>query len=117
MLSTCTIYRKTGATTTDADGIKVPVWDVVYTGKCRIAGLSRGAPQYRVESPADTQIPVGFRYANFPHGTVLADGDLIDVTDGDSVGVWQVEAADRADQQTAYRVPVVAADRPIEWGA
>jgi hypothetical protein len=51
-----------------------------------------------------------------PHDTVLRDGDLIEVTAGELTGsVWHVVEADAADQQTARRVPVIAAEHPEEW--
>jgi hypothetical protein len=42
MLSRATVRRKTGATTTDADGFEVPAWSIGYTDRpCRIAGMAR----------------------------------------------------------------------------
>jgi hypothetical protein len=56
------------------------------------------------------------RVAHLPHSTVLRDGDLIEITAGELAGsVWHVVEADAADQQTARRVPVIAAEHPEEW--
>lgn len=116
MASTCTIRRKTGETTTDARGLQVPAWEDVYTGPCRVGGVSRGQGPYYTQNVEQVTVTRGVRYLNLPVGTDVRDGDLADVT-GDASGVWQVLDASGKDQSTAVRVPVQAADRPTEWGA
>jgi hypothetical protein len=118
MLSRGTILRKTGGTTTTPDGLEVPQWDTIYTDlPCRIAGMARSQSPSRTLNIGGVEVQVATRTAHFPHDTAdLRDGDLIDVTSGETSGtVWQVVEADAADQQTARRVPVIAVKRPEEW--
>jgi hypothetical protein len=117
MLSRATVRRKTGATTTNVDGFEVPAWSSRYTSiPCRIAGASRSESPTRSLNVGGAEVQVSTRVAHLPHGTVLRDGDLIEITTGELVGsVWRVVEADAADQQTARRVPVIATERPEEW--
>jgi hypothetical protein len=117
MLSRATVRRKTGATTTDADGFEVPAWSSPYTGiPCRIAGMARSQSPSRSLNVGGAEVQVAVRVAHLPHSTVLRDGDLIEITAGELAGsVWHVLEADAADQQTARRVPVIAAEHPEEW--
>jgi hypothetical protein len=117
MTSTATVRRKSG-TTTNADGFQVPGWVAVYTEiPCRIAGMARSQSPSKTVTIGGVSIQVSTRTAHFPHDTDdLRDGDLIEVTFGEVSGtVWRIVEADAAEQQTARRVPVVAADRPEEW--
>lgn len=116
MLSRVTIRRKVG-TTTDSRGLKVPEWVTVYTDlPCRIAGMARSQSPSRTLDIGGVQVQVSIRTAHLPHDTTdLRDGDLLDVS-GESAGVYQIVESDPADQQTARRVPVVATERPQEWG-
>jgi hypothetical protein len=100
MTSRCTVRRKTGATTTNAAGLAVPVWEDVYTSlPVRVAGTSNEL--------------------HFPHDTTgLVDNDLVEITSGDCAGlVFRLTEADFADQVTARRVAAVATTAPAEWGA
>jgi hypothetical protein len=117
MLSRATVRRKTGATTTDADGFEVPAWSSPYTSiPCRIAGMARSQSPSRSLNVGGAEVQVAVRVAHLPHSTVLRDGDLIEITAGELAGsVWHVVEADAADQQTARRVPVIAAEHPEEW--
>jgi hypothetical protein len=115
----CTVQvrRKTGETTTDADGYEVDEWVVELAEvPCRI-GSDRGASQSRTVSTPGGDVTLAVRVAHFPAATEgLRDGDFIEVVDGRLLGsVWRIVEADDADQQTARRVPVVAAERPSEW--
>lgn len=117
MTSTATIRRKTGGTTTDADGYKVPEWaDVHVAISCRI-GSDKGSSATRTVSTPGGDVQVATRTLSLPASTTnLADGDLVEVTAGELAGsVWRVVEADFADQQTARRCPVVATERPSEW--
>lgn len=116
MLSRATVRRKTGATTTDASGRKVPVWEVAHTDlPCRITGMTRGQSPSRTLDIGGAQVQVAIRTAHLPHDTTnLRDGDLLEVV-GESAGVYQIVEADTSDQQTARRVPIVATQRPKEW--
>ena len=119
MLSRCTVRRKTGATTV-VDGVKVPVWAVVHTDlPLRLEGKTDSASQSRRVETAGVEYELALRTAHFPAAsTNLIDGDLIDVTSGESAGlVLRIIEADRSDQTTARRVPVVATQRPSEWSA
>jgi hypothetical protein len=118
MLSTATVRRKTGGTTTDADGFEVPAWAIAYAGRpCRIAGMARSQSPSRTIDLGGVQVQVATRTAHFAHDTTdLRDGDLIEITAGELVGsVWRIVESDAADQQTARRVPVIATERPKEW--
>jgi hypothetical protein len=116
MLSTATVRRKTGATTTDARGLEVPAWSTMTGLPCRIAGMARSQSPSRTVDIGGAEVQVATRTAHFPHDTDLRDGDLIEITAGELVGsVWRVIESDAADQQTARRVPVIATDRPEEW--
>lgn len=114
MLSTAIIRRKTGAMVVGPDGLEVPGWTSSTPVPCRIGGMSRGQSGSRTLSVGGTEFQVATRIAHLPHGTDLRDNDLIAVT-GESAGVYRVVEADPADQQTALRVPVVAAEPPKEW--
>lgn len=116
MLSRAIIRRKTGNMTTDARGLEVPEWATVYPDlPCRIAGMARSQSPSRTLDIGGVQVQVAVRTAHLPHDTTdLRDGDLLEVS-GESAGVYQIVEADPADQQTARRVPVVAATRPEEW--
>jgi hypothetical protein len=117
MLSRATVRRKTGATTIGANGFEVAGWSIAYTDRpCRIAGMARSQSPSRKLNVGGAEVQVSTRVAHLPHGTVLRDGDLIEITTGELVGsVWRVVEADAADQQTARRVPVIATERPEEW--
>jgi hypothetical protein len=118
MTSTVSVMRKTGATTTDADGFTVPVWATVHAGvRFRLAGAPQSASQSRTLDVGGVAVTLAVRVGHFPV-TVddLQDGDLIDVTAGDNAGtVWRVVEAGFQDQSTARRVPVMAVGRPEEW--
>lgn len=120
MLSTATIRRMTGRMVQDeGTGLEVPEWaDVHVDLPCRIAGADRGSSQSRTVSVDGGEMQVAARIAHFPHDVEgIADGDLIDVTAGESAGqVLRVIESDWADQQTARRFPVLGAQRPSEWG-
>ena len=114
MESAGTAYRRTGYTL-DANRLQVPDWEVVYTGKCRISA-GRGPTSSTPETTADLDIARSSMVGHFPHATELHDGDLIDVTAGESAGlVFRVVEADQGDQRTACRVRIIQVERPAEW--
>jgi hypothetical protein len=118
MTSTCTVRRKTGASTI-VNGQKVPTWTAVHTDlPCRIGGANTGSAGFRTLS-ADIGggVSVPARVASLPHDTTdLRDGDLLEVTSGETEGlVFRLLEVDAQDQATALRVPVVGAARPMEW--
>lgn len=119
MLSRATIRRKTGRAEPDeSTGLQVTVWETIHADiPCRIAGMAANSSPYRTVNIAGASMEVAARVAHFPHDTTgLRDGDLIDVTAGETApSVWHIIEADAADQQTALRVPVIAAERPEEW--
>lgn len=120
MTSRATVRRKSGATTTDADGLRVTGWTVVHTAlPFRIDGTgavgdgrSRGANLGGVVSFAQVTA-----LGHMPADTTdLEDGDLVEITSGEwAASVWRVVAAVVADQKTARRVPIEAVPRPSEW--
>jgi hypothetical protein len=93
MLSRATVRRKTGATTTDADGFEVPAWSSPYTSiPCRIAGMARSQSPSRSLNVGGAEVQVSpCESPTFRTGTVLRDGDLIEITAGElagSCGMW-----------------------------
>jgi hypothetical protein len=112
MTSTCTIRRKTGATTV-VNNLKVPAWDDVHTDEpIRFVGGNTS----RVEV-AGVDYQQATSRADFRHDLDdLKDGDLVEITAGEWVGtVLRVIEATKGDQRTARRVPVAEVTRPTEW--
>lgn len=118
MTSRCTIRRKTGTTVDPGTKFTVGVWVTTYTAlPLRLSSDSTGPTQSRRVETAGVEFELAMRTVHLPASTSnLKDGDLIDVTSGDNAGmVLRIVEADWADQATARRVPVVAAQRPEEW--
>lgn len=124
MLSRVTVRRKTGYTAQDeGTGLEVPVWDKVYTalpfrlGGSVTATASRMSSRTREFGGVDVQLAA--RTGHMPAATDnLADGDYIEVTEGENAGtVLAIVEATWQDQATARRVPVIEAIRPTEWDA
>jgi hypothetical protein len=116
--SRATVRRKTGQTTKDNRGLTVPAWVAIYTDHpCRIAGMARSQSPSKTINIGGIEVQVATRTAHFPHSTTdLADGDLIEITEGELAGsVWQIVESDPADQQNARRVPIISTQRPKEW--
>lgn len=112
MRSTATVSRATGRIEQDpTTGLEVPILAVVHTGRMRLATVRSSS---RAQSTPGGDVQLAVREAHFPASTApFNDGDLIEITNGEAAGTfWHVVDSDRADQQTAYRVPVVAA-QPI----
>ena len=105
------VIRFTGYTVKDPfSGLDVPEYATVHVGPMRLAaGNGPAASARKVQVPGG-ELSLAALRADFPTDTVtFADGDVIEVYAGESAGTrWLVVEADRADQQTAYRVPVVA---------
>ena len=121
MLSTATIRRKTGAMVTLENGLEVPEWIVVYTGPCRIRGAAQGRSSSRRQNIGGVEIESATPEIHLPWNAVVVDGYF---QDGDLADVGQPRVLRLEgdpdfvpDQQTARRVPVVATERPEEWGA
>lgn len=118
MTSRAIVRRKGTGTTTDADGFEVPAWDVV-DADCpgRLAGSPRGGSASRNVSVGSVEVTLAAREWHFPTSRPqLHDGDLIEITVGESAGlVLRVIEGSGQDQATARRVPVVEAQRPEEW--
>jgi hypothetical protein len=118
MTSTVAVMRKTGGTTTDANGYEVPEWATVYAASpFRLGGANAGSAGTRTVTVGSTEMQLAVRTGHFPATAVLlADGDLIEITSGENAGlVLQIIEADWQDQATARRVPVVSTKRPEEW--
>lgn len=115
--STVQVRRKTGGTTTDADDYEVPEWVIELADvPCRIAASSGAGQSHTISTPGG-DVTLAVRVAHLPAATEdVRDGDYIEVVDGRLTGsVWEIVEADDADQQTARRVAVIAAERPGEW--
>lgn len=118
MTSTATIRRKTGGSTTDADGYRVPEWEVVHVElPCRFPSPGSGASGTRTVSTPAGETQVAARRWDCPALTDnLRDGDYIDVTAGRMAEtVWHLIEVTPADQETARRCPVEQVERPSEW--
>ena len=118
MTSRATIKRPSGATTTDANGFKVPGWATLFTAlPMRLGGADRGGSGTRAATSGGVEVQLAVRVASFPHDTTgLRDGDVVQVTAGENAGVFVriVEAAWQ-DQATARRVPVIETTQPAGW--
>lgn len=118
MLSRASICRKTGNMTTDDRGLEVPEWATVHADlPVRVAGTAANSAPYRTLNIGGAELTIAARVLHFPAATTdLRDGDLAEITAGDTAGsVWQLIEADFQDQATARRVPAVATERPEEW--
>lgn len=111
--SDATVYRLTGRTIPGPDGFDEPERVVIHSGPMRLRS-GRGTGPTRTKSVPGGDVSLATREAHFPAATpTFRDGDLIHIDAGRSAGTWWlVIEADRADQQTAYRVPVMAAEQP-----
>lgn len=117
MTSRAIVRHPTGNTVVGPDGFTVPEWVVVYDGPFRLAGADRGGSGSRTSTVGGVEVTLATRVASFPHGTTgLSDGDLIEVTAGECVGlVLRILETTGQDQATALRLPVVETQRPQEW--
>lgn len=108
--SDAAVLRFIGLAPPDSEGYEAEEWATVHTGPMRLAGAERGASTSRTITTPGGEVQLAVRIAHFPIGTPpFEDGDLIEITAGQNAGtLWRVVEGDRADQQTAYRVPVVA---------
>jgi len=116
MTSTATVYRSAGLGDPDPDtGIQDTTYTAVHADSpFRLGGSDRGGSGSRTQDVGGVEITLATRVGHFPVTvTGLQDGDLIDVLTGENAGtVWRIVEGDWADQQTARRVPIIAAERP-----
>lgn len=120
MQSRVRIMRKTGGTTTDANGYEVPEWAVIYADlPFRSSAGSSGDGGSRGVTIGGVTFEDATGIGNMPATTTgLRDDDLVDVEVGEWPGdVFRIVAAVRYDQKTARRVPIVEEVRPSEWEA
>ena len=118
MTSTCIIRRANGLAAQQSGGRQPRAWLIVKADqRCRVSGSARGAAASRTVATDGGDVEVQVRTLHLPHGTTgLVDGDLVEVTAGDSAGqVLRIVEVSTADQTTALRLPVVGARRPEEW--
>lgn len=118
MTSRVAIMRKTGDTTTDANGYEVDEWATVHADlpfRSDSGGTSDGGSRGVTIGGVTFEDATGT--GHMPATTTdLADDDLIEVTSGEWAGdVFRIVAAVRYDQKTARRVPIVEEVRPEEW--
>jgi hypothetical protein len=117
MTSRVTVRRTDGTSTTNPAGFEVRAWDDVHVDLPFRLGGSTGAAGSRRVTIGESEVELAVRVGHFPAGTVgLADGDLIEVTEGENAGVvLRIIEASWQDQATARRIPVVEVTRPQEW--
>lgn len=120
MTSRANIWRTTGRTTQNEEtGEEVPEWETIHADlPVRFPPARGGAANSRTLDIGGVEFTVGVREMHVAYDTTdLADGDLAEVTVGRAVGaVWRiVDASPPPDQATAYRLDVIAVDRPEEW--
>ncbi len=118
MTSRATVRRKTGATTTSANGLQVPVWVDVYTNiPCRIdaSGSSDGGSRGVTVGGITYEEATGVDH--FPHPSpLLKPNDVACITSGEwSDEFHRIVAVPKYDQKTARRVPIVDVERPEGW--
>lgn len=116
MESRCAVMRKEGFEI-NAERLKVPTWAAVYVDlPTRVADPRSASSQ--TQNVAGAASEAAERIESFPWGTDdLADGDHVDVYEGELAGrVFKIEEATGADQKTARRVKVIEVPRPVEWG-
>lgn len=118
MASRVAVMRKTGDTTTDANGYEVPEWATVHVDlPFRSGGSSTGDGGSRGVVVGGVTFEDATGIGHLPATTAdLEDDDLIDVISGEWAGdVFRVIAAVRYDQKTARRLPIIEEPRPEEW--
>jgi hypothetical protein len=117
MTSRARIRRIDPANPTTVDGIETDGWADVHTDLPMRLGGSSGAAGTRTVTIGETEVQVAVRVASFPADTTgLRDGDVVEVTEGESAGVFaRIVEAGWQDQATARRVPVVETQRPEGW--
>lgn len=109
--SDATVKRPAGDGPIEGTDEYGPTFTTLYESlPCRIATERGFVSPSRTVTVAGGAVTLAVRTIHFPHGTAhFKDGDLIEITSGANAGTsWLVIEADAADQQTAYRVPVVA---------
>lgn len=118
MTSRVDVHRKTGGTTTDAQGYEVPEWATVhYDLPFRLGASTSGDGGSRAVTIGGVTFQEATGVGSFPWDTFdLADDDFVEVMSGEWAGtVVRVVEATKKDQATARRVPVVEVPRPEEW--
>lgn len=121
MTSRVTIHHRLAEQTRDkVTGKQSPSWVESHADlPFRLDGSSTGDGGTRSVDIDGVTYETATGVGHFPAATLnLTDGDLIEITVGESVGtVWRIVKAVRADQKTARRMPIVEDQRPSEWGA
>ena len=104
------VRRFVGYAPPDPKGYEAEEYETVHSGPLLLTGVSRGASPSKTSTAPGGEKEIASRVAKWPAATVaFEDGDLIEIAAGESAGTtWRVIESDRADRQTAYRVPVVA---------
>lgn len=105
------VKRLTGHTVKDPfTQLDVPEYAIIHAGPLRLASNSNGVGPSRVATVPGGEVALAARRADWPVAApTFRDGDVIEINAGESAGTeWLIVEADRSDQQTAYRVPVIA---------
>lgn len=116
--SRCTIRRDGGLGTQREDGVQPRLWPVIHADEpVEVVGAHSGASATRTLSTPSGDVEVPVKYLRFRWDlTGLQDGDLVEITAGRTAGeTFQLLEVTPADNQTALRIPVIAARRPDEW--
>lgn len=116
MTSTATIYRAGALSAPDPDtGIQSTTYLTIHPATpFRLGGAERGSSGARTQDFGGVEVTLATRVGSLGvAASGIQDGDLIDVLAGENAGtVWRIVEADWADQQTARRVQIIAAERP-----
>lgn len=115
--SECTVRRDVGLGEQQPDGSQPREWEVIHSQlPCRLS-TGTGSNSSRTVTAAGGDVEVPVRTCSVPWNTQnLRDGDLIEITAGESAGqVLRIVESAAADHKTALRLPVIGAQRPEEW--
>lgn len=117
MESRVTIAAPTGRRVDAPHGGRVAEHTVVARGVPARLAATRGATGTRRVPVGDVEVQLATRTLHLPHDVAeIPDGSVAHVDSGERAGTWWLVAeGDRADQQTATRLPVVATTKPEGW--
>lgn len=119
--SLCTIRRRGALGEQREDGVQPRLWLVIHEDEpvevVGAAGARSGGSATRTLNTPSGDVEVPVRFLRFRWDLPgLQDGDLVEITAGRTASeVFQFLEVTPADNQTALRIPVIAARRPDEW--
>lgn len=114
MTSRATVWREDPDNPAIVDGYETAGYVAELADLPGRLAAGTGAGQSRTITVGQTDIQLAVREWHCPAGTEgIHDGDLLEITDGENVGLFlRVVEATFADQVTALRLPVVETQRP-----